>query len=145
LSVAYSCLSTTANATCADQAAAEVLELQAAFVCLCPTVEVAADCTSSFSVQAQIAAMSGEPARFADMSCISAQTLAVLEAQQFTRATPVQNAVIPLFCGSKDVAVDAATGSGKTLAFIVPIAEKLLSLDSPPKPHEVQPLCALAI
>ena len=82
--------------------------------------------------------MAGEPARFADMDCISPETLAILEERKFTQATPVQHAVIPLFCSSKDVAVDAATGSGKTLAFVIPIAEKLRKLDAPPKPHEVR-------
>jgi ATP-dependent RNA helicase DDX55/SPB4 len=81
--------------------------------------------------------MAGNPVLFSEMRCISAETLEVLEAQEFTRATPVQNAVIPLFCTNKDVAVDAATGSGKTLSFIIPIAERLRKLDGPPKPHEV--------
>ena len=70
--------------------------------------------------------MSG-PALFSDLDCISPQVVSVLHAQSFVRATPVQEAVLPLFCSHKDVAVDAATGSGKTLAFILPIVERLRS------------------
>jgi superfamily II DNA/RNA helicase len=77
------------------------------------------------------------PAKFADMVCISKATLALLHSQQFIQATPVQEAVIPLFCSHKDVAVDAATGSGKTLAFVVPITERLRSLQRRPLPNEV--------
>lgn len=54
----------------------------------------------------------------------------VLNQLQFITATPVQEACIPHFLGNKDVAVDACTGSGKTLAFIIPIIEKLKSLDA---------------
>lgn len=43
--------------------------------------------------------------------------------------TPVQAAVIPLFCGNKDVIVEAVTGSGKTFAFLIPIIEKLRKLN----------------
>lgn len=75
---------------------------------------------------------------FTELGCISNETLGVLQAQQFERTTPVQNAVIPLFCSNKDVAVDAATGSGKTLAFLVPIVERLRKLTSAPRPHEVR-------
>jgi ATP-dependent RNA helicase DDX55/SPB4 len=39
--------------------------------------------------------------------------------------TPVQAAVLPLFIGNKDVAVEACTGSGKTIAYVIPILEKL--------------------
>lgn len=69
---------------------------------------------------------------------LSDATLAVIETLGFKRATPVQEAVIPLFCGNKDVAVDACTGSGKTLAFLVPIVVKLRRLDEPLKKHQVQ-------
>lgn len=70
--------------------------------------------------------MSG-PVLFSDLDCISPEVVSVLHAQSFVRATPVQEAVLPLFCSHKDVAVDAATGSGKTLAFILPIVERLRS------------------
>jgi ATP-dependent RNA helicase DDX55/SPB4 len=74
--------------------------------------------------------------RFSDMPVISAQTLAVLDSLGFERATPVQEATIPLFAGNKDVAVDACTGSGKTLAFIVPLIEKLRRLEDPLKKYQ---------
>ena len=45
---------------------------------------------------------------------------------QFSRASPVQAAVIPLFLSNKDVAVEACTGSGKTLSFLIPIVEMIL-------------------
>lgn len=50
--------------------------------------------------------------------------------------TPVQASVIPLFCGNKDVVVEAVTGSGKTLAFLVPIIERILKLDEALKPGQ---------
>lgn len=75
---------------------------------------------------------------FADLGCLSNETLGVLQALQFQRTTPVQNAVIPLFCSNKDVAVDAATGSGKTLAFLVPIVERLRKLEHAPRLNEVR-------
>lgn len=87
-------------------------------------------------------AMASEPPpvagrAFSEMKCISKKTLAVLGAQGFKNATPVQEATIPLLCGNKDVAVDACTGSGKTLAFVVPVIEKLRKLDEPLKLHQV--------
>lgn len=74
---------------------------------------------------------------FAELRCISKATLSVLSALGFVHATPVQEATIPLFCGHKDVAVDACTGSGKTLAFVIPLVEKLRRLEEPLKPHQV--------
>ncbi len=80
-------------------------------------------------------------ATFGILGCISPETLQVIQEQlRFERTTPVQQAVIPLFCGNKDVAVDACTGSGKTLAFVVPIIEKLRRLEEPLKKHQVQVL-----
>ena len=73
---------------------------------------------------------------FRDMAEISPETLSVLDTLGFKQATPVQEATIPLFCGHKDVAVDACTGSGKTLAFVLPITEKLRKLDEPLKKHQ---------
>lgn len=74
---------------------------------------------------------------FEDVKGISAESLAVLHAQGFQFATPVQAATIPLFSGHKDVAVDACTGSGKTLAFVVPLVEKLRKLEDPLTQHQV--------
>jgi ATP-dependent RNA helicase DDX55/SPB4 len=80
----------------------------------------------------------GAPVLFEELEGVSAETLAVLHSFGFTQATPVQEATIPLFCGNKDVAVDAATGSGKTLAFLVPIVERLRKQKSEAKTHEVR-------
>lgn len=68
---------------------------------------------------------------FADLSPpLSPELLRVLDSAGFKQPTPVQEATIPLFCGNKDVAVDACTGSGKTLAFVLPVVEKLRRLDA---------------
>lgn len=75
--------------------------------------------------------LTGGQKRFSELPGVSASTLQVLAKLGFERATPVQEAVIPLFCGHKDVAVDACTGSGKTLAFVVPLIEKLRLLEEP--------------
>lgn len=80
--------------------------------------------------------VSKQQKRFEDVAGISPSTLAVLSSLGFERATPVQEATIPLFSGHKDVAVDAATGSGKTLAFLIPIVEKLIKLEEPLKKHQ---------
>lgn len=44
----------------------------------------------------------------------------------YSQMTPVQASVLPLFCGNKDVVVEAVTGSGKTLAFVIPAIERVL-------------------
>ncbi|KAL9676235.1 hypothetical protein QQ045_004448 [Rhodiola kirilowii] len=76
--------------------------------------------------------------RFSDLNPpLSDRVLAVLTADGFEFCTPVQAATIPLLCGYKDVAVDAATGSGKTLAFVVPMVEILRRCSTPPKPLQV--------
>ena len=76
---------------------------------------------------------------------VSPEALAVLHSLGFQHATPVQAAVIPLFSGHKDVAVDAATGSGKTLAFVLPLVEKLRALDEPLQPQQVRYITHLRI
>jgi ATP-dependent RNA helicase DDX55/SPB4 len=76
---------------------------------------------------------------FESVRGVSPQALAVLHSLGFHHATPVQAAVVPLFSGHKDVAVDAATGSGKTLAFVLPLVEKLRALDEPLQPQQVRP------
>ncbi|KAI4339151.1 hypothetical protein MLD38_024123 [Melastoma candidum] len=77
--------------------------------------------------------------RFSDLQPpISKAVLSALSLAGFEYCTPVQAATIPLLCGFKDVAVDAATGSGKTLAFVVPLVEILQrSSPSAPKTHQV--------
>ncbi len=81
--------------------------------------------------------MAALPKTFKDLGCISSETLQVIDSLGFERATPVQEATIPLFCGNKDVAVDACTGSGKTLAFIIPVVERLRKLEEKLKHHQV--------
>jgi ATP-dependent RNA helicase DDX55/SPB4 len=66
------------------------------------------------------------PRTFADvLPPLLSQTLSVVASLGFTSMTPVQAAVLPLFIGNKDVAVEACTGSGKTIAYVIPILEKL--------------------
>ncbi|KAK8107898.1 uncharacterized protein PG998_009911 [Apiospora kogelbergensis] len=55
----------------------------------------------------------------------------------FSRMTPVQAAVLPLFLTNKDVVVEAVTGSGKTLAFLIPLIQRLLNIEEPTKRHHV--------
>nr|GEV34882.1 DEAD-box ATP-dependent RNA helicase 18 [Tanacetum cinerariifolium] len=75
--------------------------------------------------------------RFSDLTpSLSDEVLEALTNSGFQYCTPVQAATIPLLCGYKDVAVDAATGSGKTLAFVVPLVE-ILRRTKNAKPHEV--------
>jgi ATP-dependent helicase YprA (DUF1998 family) len=76
------------------------------------------------------------PRRFEELGCLSAPSLEIIARLGFSTATPVQEATIPLFCGHKDVAVDACTGSGKTLAFVLPLVEKLRHLETKLKPHQ---------
>ena len=78
---------------------------------------------------------------FAELACLSAAAVSCLTRLGFTHATPVQQATLPLFCGHKDVAVEACTGSGKTLAFVVPVVEKLRGLGSPLAQHQASPRC----
>ena len=80
----------------------------------------------------------GSGSTFADLDCLSAAVVSCLTRLGFTHATPVQQATLPLFCGHKDVAVEACTGSGKTLAFVVPVVEKLRGLSSPLAQHQAR-------
>jgi hypothetical protein len=73
----------------------------------------------------------GAPRPFTSFPELSPPVLALLAAQGFTAATPVQEAVIPLLAAHSDVAADAATGSGKTLAFVLPLVERLRRLEAP--------------
>ncbi len=50
---------------------------------------------------------------------------------QFLTPTPVQASAIPPALDGKDVLATAQTGTGKTLAFLIPVIEKLATLDSP--------------
>ncbi|KAL3155393.1 hypothetical protein ABBQ38_010952 [Trebouxia sp. C0009 RCD-2024] len=74
---------------------------------------------------------------FHDLKTVSQPTLDVLQQLNLTTPTPVQTVVIPLFTGHQDVAVEACTGSGKTLSFVIPVTERLRSLEEALLPHQV--------
>lgn len=61
-----------------------------------------------------------------------------LSANNFHTPTPVQRSAIPAALSGKDLLATAQTGTGKTLAFLVPIAERLLTVRS-------AGVCALAL
>jgi len=71
---------------------------------------------------------------------LTSSTLKTLKRLEFSKMTPVQASVIPLFMQRKDVAAEAVTGSGKTLAFVIPILETLYRLDRQFKCHEIAAL-----
>ncbi|EGG06932.1 uncharacterized protein MELLADRAFT_35775 [Melampsora larici-populina 98AG31] len=58
---------------------------------------------------------------------ISQWIVDAVTAMGFSHMTPVQANTIPLFMQNKDVV--AVTGSGKTLSFVIPILEKVLSME----------------
>lgn len=62
--------------------------------------------------------------------------LEAIESQGFSKMTPVQASVIPLFRQNKDVVVEAVTGSGKTLAFLIPIIERIIAIEDTLKPGQ---------
>lgn len=75
---------------------------------------------------------------FRSLKKLSQPTLDILQQLHFTTPTPVQTVVIPLFCGNQDVSVEACTGSGKTLSFVIPVTEKLRTLEEALSPHQVE-------
>ena len=62
--------------------------------------------------------------KFIDLQ-LDPRLLKMLEQQEFTEATPIQEKCIPLIQEGKDVAGQSGTGSGKTLAFGLPLLEKI--------------------
>lgn len=52
-----------------------------------------------------------------------------IEATGYTTATPIQEKVIPLILEGKDIIASAQTGTGKTAAFLLPIVNKLLTME----------------
>jgi ATP-dependent RNA helicase RhlE len=52
-----------------------------------------------------------------------------IEATGYTTATPIQEKVIPLILEGKDIIASAQTGTGKTAAFLLPIVNKLLTIE----------------
>jgi ATP-dependent RNA helicase RhlE len=54
-----------------------------------------------------------------------------LRGEDFTQATPVQQAAIPAVLQGRDVLASAQTGSGKTAAYALPLLERLAGLEPP--------------
>lgn len=75
---------------------------------------------------------------FISLKSLTQPTLDILQQLSFKSPTPVQTVVIPLFSGNQDVAVEACTGSGKTLSFVIPVTERLRTLEEALSPHQVQ-------
>ncbi|MBL8015350.1 MAG: DEAD/DEAH box helicase [Candidatus Doudnabacteria bacterium] len=57
---------------------------------------------------------------------VNKQLVANLEAKNFDKLTPIQQAIIPLISEGKEVVGLANTGTGKTAAFLIPIIDKLM-------------------
>ena len=51
-----------------------------------------------------------------------------LFANNFQTPTPIQSDAIPVALSGRDLLATAQTGTGKTLAFLIPVAERLLSI-----------------
>jgi ATP-dependent RNA helicase DeaD len=56
---------------------------------------------------------------------LSEETLARLERNNITIATPVQKKIIPAILNGRDILAQSETGSGKTLSFAIPIIESI--------------------
>ena len=82
---------------------------------------------------------------FHSLKGVSQPTLDVLQQLTFTTPTPVQTVVVPLFTGNQDVAVEACTGSGKTLSFVIPVTERLRSLEEALLPQQVVCACLVVL
>ncbi len=54
-----------------------------------------------------------------------------LDALAFTTTTEVQDQVIPAALAGEDLVISAETGSGKTLAYLVPMVQRLLTMEAP--------------
>lgn len=68
---------------------------------------------------------------------LSAPILKALEAEGYTKPTPVQSQAIPAIIQGKDVMAAAQTGTGKTAGFTLPILE-LLAKGKPACEHQVR-------
>ncbi len=68
-------------------------------------------------------------------------------AMGYTKATPVQEQVIPMIMQGKDVMASAQTGTGKTAAFLLPVVHQLMSLghDNSVKALVIEPTRELAV
>ncbi len=52
-----------------------------------------------------------------------------IDAMNYTKATPVQEQVIPIIQAGKDLIASAQTGTGKTAAFLLPIIHELITAE----------------
>ena len=75
---------------------------------------------------------------------LSRETMVGIEKHGFTSATEVQEKVLPISLGGKDVMVQSKTGSGKTLVFLLTIFERYLK-DKNSKALVVAPTRELAV
>jgi superfamily II DNA/RNA helicase len=78
---------------------------------------------------------------------LDSRILEGIEAMGYTKATPVQEQVIPLIMQGKDVMASAQTGTGKTAAFLLPVVHQLISmgLDNSVKALVIEPTRELAV
>jgi ATP-dependent RNA helicase DDX18/HAS1 len=76
--------------------------------------------------------MSENARLFSDLP-IDARLSANLASLHLRELFPIQRDAIPPLLAGRDVLAAAKTGSGKTLAFLVPAAQRLLSLDAQPE------------
>jgi len=63
--------------------------------------------------------------RFEDLF-LDEQLLSNLTKLNYTEATPIQAAAVPVILEGKDILASAATGTGKSAAFILPILQQLI-------------------
>ncbi|MGL4800509.1 MAG: DEAD/DEAH box helicase [Cellulosilyticaceae bacterium] len=85
-----------------------------------------------------------EPITFEDYG-LSKELGKALEGLGFTSPTKVQQEVIPVALGGKDLVVQSKTGSGKTAAFAIPICEKVDWEDNKPQALVLTPTRELAM
>lgn len=83
--------------------------------------------------------------RFEDMN-LSSSMLQSIKQKGFEEATPIQQAIIPLFLsGEKDIVGQAQTGTGKTAAFAIPLIELINTKDNKTQAIILTPTRELAI
>jgi ATP-dependent RNA helicase RhlE len=71
---------------------------------------------------------------------LSEALLRVLQAENYTRPTPIQARTIPLILQGRDVLGIAQTGTGKTAAFGLPLLQRLAAARKPPEPKTARAL-----
>ena len=65
----------------------------------------------------------------------------------YTQPTPVQAQAIPAVLAGGDLLAGAQTGTGKTAAFVLPMLQRLATVNGTPNPsrHAVRPIRALIL